>query len=119
MVGTHAMTRAELLDFLRKYKLCVEATVTSEGAPQAAVVGYEVSDELEIVFDTLAANGCYRTRLGRRQSVLGIVRLTFVYGGNDTGRRDRTWIAVGCGVVRPIDGQGVVYRATVTLHIWF
>ncbi len=53
------MTRAELVAFLRRYKLCIEATVNPEGAPQAAVVGYAVSDELEIVFDTLAATRKY------------------------------------------------------------
>ena len=47
------MTRTELVGFLRTYKLAVEATVAADGTPQAAVVGYGVSDELEIVFDTL------------------------------------------------------------------
>jgi pyridoxine/pyridoxamine 5'-phosphate oxidase len=31
----------------------VQASVSNSGAPQAAVVGYGVSDDLEIVFDTL------------------------------------------------------------------
>ncbi len=47
------MVRAELLAFLRRYRLCVQASVSSRGAPQAAVVGFAVSDELEIVFDTI------------------------------------------------------------------
>lgn len=55
------MTRVELIQFLRRYKLAVVATIghpragapSSPGAPQAAVVGFAVSDELEIVFDTL------------------------------------------------------------------
>lgn len=48
------MTRAELVTFLRRYKLAVEATVSPGGAPQAAVVGFAVSDDLELVFDTTA-----------------------------------------------------------------
>jgi PPOX class probable F420-dependent enzyme len=44
---------ADLLAFLRRHRLCVQASVTAAGAPQAAVVGYGVSDDLEIVFDTL------------------------------------------------------------------
>lgn len=48
------MTRAELVTFLRKYKLAVQASVAPGGAPQAAVVGFAVSDSLEIVFDTVA-----------------------------------------------------------------
>jgi hypothetical protein len=47
------MTRAELLSFLRRHRLAVEATVAKDGTPQAAVVGIAISDELEIIFDTL------------------------------------------------------------------
>lgn len=47
------MTRAELLAFLRRYRLAVQATTAPNGAPQAAVIGVAVSDTLEIVFDTL------------------------------------------------------------------
>jgi hypothetical protein len=47
------MTRAGLLAFLRRHRLCVQASVSDAGAPQAAVVGFGVSDDLEIVFDTL------------------------------------------------------------------
>ncbi|MFG2329093.1 pyridoxamine 5'-phosphate oxidase family protein [Streptomyces sp. NPDC048604] len=50
------MNHAELLDFLRSHKLAVEASVTSDGTPQAAVVGYAVSDDLELVFDTLESS---------------------------------------------------------------
>ncbi|WP_405599126.1 pyridoxamine 5'-phosphate oxidase family protein [Streptomyces sp. NBC_01410] len=47
------MNRDELIWFLRRYKLAVQSTVTPDGAPQAAVVGFAVSDDLEIVFDTV------------------------------------------------------------------
>jgi pyridoxine/pyridoxamine 5'-phosphate oxidase len=47
------VNRADLLAFLRRHRLCVQASVSDVGAPQAAVVGYGVSDDLEIVFDTL------------------------------------------------------------------
>jgi general stress protein 26 len=47
------MDRAALLAFLRGHRLCVQASVSPTGAPQAAVVGYGVSDDLEIVFDVL------------------------------------------------------------------
>ena len=49
------MNRVELLSFLRHHQLCVQSTVTSTGAPQAAVIGYAVSDDLELVFDTLGS----------------------------------------------------------------
>ncbi|HVY25889.1 MAG TPA: pyridoxamine 5'-phosphate oxidase family protein [Polyangiaceae bacterium] len=47
------MNTAELLTFLRKHRYAVEASTAPGGAPQAAVVGVAVSDELELVFDTL------------------------------------------------------------------
>lgn len=46
------LTRDEVVRFLRKYKLAVEATIGPDG-PQAAVVGFAVTDALELVFDTL------------------------------------------------------------------
>jgi hypothetical protein len=49
------MTRAELCAFIRRHRYAVEASVAPSGAPQAAVVGIAVSDDLELVFDTLAS----------------------------------------------------------------
>jgi pyridoxine/pyridoxamine 5'-phosphate oxidase len=48
------MTRGELLGFLQKHRLGVVATTSSNGDPQSAVVGIAVTDQLEIVFDTLS-----------------------------------------------------------------
>ncbi|MEU8531125.1 MULTISPECIES: pyridoxamine 5'-phosphate oxidase family protein [Streptomyces] len=53
------MRHDELLRFLRDHRLAVEASVAPNGAPQAAVVGYAVSDDLEIVFDTLETTRKY------------------------------------------------------------
>jgi general stress protein 26 len=47
------MTLSDLLPFLRRHRYAVQASVTPIGAPQAAVVGIAVSDDLEIVFDSL------------------------------------------------------------------
>jgi pyridoxine/pyridoxamine 5'-phosphate oxidase len=47
------MDRYDLLAFLRNHRLAVQASVSETGAPQAAVIGFGVSDGLELVFDTL------------------------------------------------------------------
>lgn len=47
------MTRVEILEFMRGYSLAVQASVSPLGAPQAAVVGFIVTDDFEIVFDTI------------------------------------------------------------------
>ena len=47
------MNTAGLLEFMRRYHLAVQASVSAVNAPQAAVVGYAVTDLFEIVFDTI------------------------------------------------------------------
>lgn len=54
------MTTAELLRFLKRYKLAVQATTSPDHQPQAAVVGYAVSDAFEFVFDTLDTSRKFR-----------------------------------------------------------
>ena len=53
------MTRGDLIAFLRSHKLCVQSSVHADGRPQAAVVGYAVSDDLELVFDTVTSSRKY------------------------------------------------------------
>ena len=47
------MTRRELLAFMRSERFAVQASVARHSNVQAAVVGIAVSDDFEIVFDTL------------------------------------------------------------------
>jgi general stress protein 26 len=47
------VTRAGLLQFLERHRLAVVSTISPEGEPQAAVVGFAVTPALEIIFDTL------------------------------------------------------------------
>ena len=54
------MTRADLVAVLRNYNLPIQASVAPTGAPQAAVVGFAVTDALEIIFDTVASSRKYR-----------------------------------------------------------
>lgn len=53
------MTRAELIAFMRRNPLAVQASVASDGGPQAAVIGYVVTDALELFFDTLSTSRKY------------------------------------------------------------
>ena len=70
------MTRAELIAFLRRYKLAVQATVAADGSPQAAVVGIAVSDQMEIIFDTLESTRKY-------QNLRADPRIALVIGWDD------------------------------------
>jgi uncharacterized protein YhbP (UPF0306 family) len=77
-MGEHAiappLTRAELLQFLRRHRLAVQSTAAPSGGVQAAVVGIAVSDDFEIVFDTLES-----TR--KVQNLAGNSHIAVVIGG--------------------------------------
>jgi len=47
------MNPKALLDFLRLHRLAVQTSISARGTPQAAIVGFGVTDQFEIVFDTL------------------------------------------------------------------
>jgi pyridoxine/pyridoxamine 5'-phosphate oxidase len=46
------MNEPDLRDFLHSQRWAVQAAVSPDGAPQAALVGIAVTDALELVFDT-------------------------------------------------------------------
>jgi len=72
------MDAKELLAFLRGHRLAVQASVSATGSPQAAVVGFAVTDQFEIVFDTLDSS---RKARNLRQNG----RLALVIGGSNDG----------------------------------
>ncbi len=76
------MTREELLGFMREHLLAVEASVAGDGAPQAALVGFVVTEEFELVFDTAASS---RKVVNLRRDP----RIAFVIGAT-TVRDERT-----------------------------
>ena len=49
------MDRIAVLNFIREHSLAVEASVSTQGRPQAAIVGFVVSDDFEIFFDSVVA----------------------------------------------------------------
>lgn len=68
------MTREQLLGFMRSHRYAVQASVSSSGGVQAAVVGIVVTDDFEIFFDTLADTR--KARNLRRNAAIA-----FVIGG--------------------------------------
>ena len=54
------MTKLELYHFLADHRLAVVGSISVEGAPQSALVGIAVTDDLEIVFDTMNTTRKYR-----------------------------------------------------------
>lgn len=76
------MSLAEVLTFMRQFKVAVEATVSRSGHPQAASVGIAITDAWEIVFDTVES-----TR--KAANLARDPRIALVIGGTQPGD-DRT-----------------------------
>jgi general stress protein 26 len=72
------MNSERLLVFMREHRLGVQCTTSPNDVPQAAVVGFAVTDQLEIVFDTLSS-----TR--KVQNLRANPRVAFVIGGLISG----------------------------------
>src|SRR5580658_7939544 len=58
-----SMTKAELFAFLSSCQLGVLGSVSPEGVPQSALLGIAVTEELEIIFDTVDTTRKYRNLL--------------------------------------------------------
>jgi uncharacterized pyridoxamine 5'-phosphate oxidase family protein len=74
------MTASDLLAFLDSQTFAVQASVSPSGSPQAAVIGFIVTDGLEIFFDTIDSS---RKARNLRQNS----RVAFVIGGMDGAER--------------------------------
>jgi DNA-binding MarR family transcriptional regulator len=70
------LTPDELLSFMRAQPWAIEASVTPQGAPQAAVLGVAVTDHWELLFDTVS-------RSRKHQNLLGNPRVAFVIGWDE------------------------------------
>ncbi|MGN6148156.1 MAG: pyridoxamine 5'-phosphate oxidase family protein [Rhizomicrobium sp.] len=51
-----AQDRDALLAYMRSHKLAVVGSLGPDGAPQAALVGIAVTDDLQVVFDTVSTS---------------------------------------------------------------
>jgi pyridoxine/pyridoxamine 5'-phosphate oxidase len=67
-----AMTKAGLRDFIAQRSLAVLATTSPTGLPQSALVGIAVTNELEIIFDTVASSRKYRNLIHNSAAALVI-----------------------------------------------
>ena len=53
------MTKNFIYNFIKQYKLAVVSTLPKDNKPEAALVGFAVSEDLEIVFDTVKTSRKY------------------------------------------------------------
>jgi len=57
------MTKEFLYTFIKKQNLAVLSTLTKDSKPEAALVGFAISEDLEIVFDTVKTSRKYQNLL--------------------------------------------------------
>ncbi len=72
------LSPADVLGFLRTQRHAVQASVTSLGLPQTALVGVAFTEQLEIVFDTLSGTRKFANLHANPQ-------ISFVIGGWEDG----------------------------------
>jgi general stress protein 26 len=72
------MTAAELLTFMREHSLAVQASVSTSGSAQAAVVGIVVTNDFEVFFDTVDESR-------KVENLRRNPRIAFVIGGTPAG----------------------------------
>lgn len=72
------MNRVDLLQFMRRHFWAIQASVSPVGAAQAAIVGFAVTDDFQIVFETLKS-----TR--KVQNLRENPRIALVIGGWTAG----------------------------------
>jgi general stress protein 26 len=66
------MTKAELFKFMAAQKLAVVGSVGPNDEPQSALVGIAVTEDLEIIFDTLKTTRKYRNLISDPRASLAI-----------------------------------------------
>lgn len=66
------MTEAELYRFIAQSKLGVLSTLAGTGTPQSALVGFDVTPDLEIIFDTVKSSRKYPNLTARPQCAFAI-----------------------------------------------
>lgn len=52
--------RKLVLDFIKRHKLAVISTASNDGKPEAAVLEFGETEDLELIFDTLVTSRKYR-----------------------------------------------------------
>ncbi len=94
------MNRLELLSYMRAHRVAVVATAGADGAPQCALVGVAITDDLEIIFDTTADTRKHRNLVNDPR-----IAVTF------TGPGEKTLQYEGWGIpVSPSNDADAPYR---------
>jgi hypothetical protein len=103
------MEQTELLAYMRNQRLGVLGSIAPSGEPQAALVGYAVTPDLELLFDTLQTTRKYRNMKANR-------RVSFTIGNTVGGGDERT--VQYEGIAEELAGDSLVRLRPVYFATW-
>jgi hypothetical protein len=103
------MEQTELLAYMRSQRLGVLGTLAPSGQPQAALVGYAVTPDLELLFDTLQT-----TRKYRNMKANPGVSFTL---GNTVGSGDERTVQYE-GMAEELAGDSLLHLQPVYFAAW-
>jgi general stress protein 26 len=66
------MTREFIYDFIKQHDLAVISTLTKDNKPESALIGIAVSENLELIFDTIKTSRKYQNLINNPQVALVI-----------------------------------------------
>ena len=103
------MEKNELLDYLGSHRLGVLGTIAPSGVPQGALVGYAVTPDLELLFDTLQTTRKY-------QNMMANPRVSFTIG-NTAGHGDERTVQYE-GIAEELSGEQLARLQPVYFATW-
>jgi pyridoxamine 5'-phosphate oxidase-like protein len=103
------MEKSELLAYLQSQRLGVLGTLSPVGEPQGALVGYAVTPDLEILFDTVRTSRKYGNMLAHP-----LVSFT---SGSTTGHGDERTVQYE-GVAEELAGESLARFQPVYFATW-
>jgi nitroimidazol reductase NimA-like FMN-containing flavoprotein (pyridoxamine 5'-phosphate oxidase superfamily) len=103
------MERNELLSYLRGHQLGVLGTLAASGQPQAALVGYAVTTDLEILFDTLRTTRKYANMMANAEVSFTV--------GNSVGKGDERTVQYE-GTAEELAGESLARLQPVYFATW-
>jgi nitroimidazol reductase NimA-like FMN-containing flavoprotein (pyridoxamine 5'-phosphate oxidase superfamily) len=103
------MEQSELLAYLRSQRLGVLGTLAPAGEPQAALVGYAITPDFELLFDTLRTTRKYRNMMANP-------RVSFTVG-NTVGHGDER-TAQYEGIAEELAGEQLTHLQPLYFAVW-
>jgi pyridoxine/pyridoxamine 5'-phosphate oxidase len=99
------VTHADLFHFITKSKLGVLSSTSPSGKPQSALVGFAVTENLEIIFDTVKSSRKYSNLIARPECAF-----VFGWSGEQTVQYE--------GVAEELSGEALRRYQDIYFRVW-